>query len=91
MFYFEMNQPYFTNLSTYFVTVILMMNPVLDQAPHQALTQAPVLALPAAEAVSQEAVTQEAAQTLVASRILTHKNPSRRWNCQISQTLMELR
>lgn len=67
-----------------------MMNPVLDQAQHQGLDQAPVLAPPAAAAVSQEAVTQEVAQTLADSQILTQK-PRRRSNHQISQTLMELR
>ncbi len=72
------------------VTVILMMNPVLDQAQHQDPAQAPVPAPPAAVA-NQGAVTQVVAQTLAVSQILTQRNPRRRWNRQISQTSMELR
>lgn len=71
-------------------TVILMMNPVLDQAQRQGPAQAPVPAPPAA-AANQEAVTQVVAQTLAASQILTQRYPRRRWNSQISQTSMELR
>lgn len=73
-----------------YVTVILMMNPVLDRAQLQDLAQARVPALPAA-AANQGAVTQEVAQTLAANPILTQKNQRRRSNHQISQTLMELR
>lgn len=72
------------------VTVILMMNPVLDRAQRQGPAQARVPALPAA-AANQGAVTQEVAQTLAANQILTQKNQRTRWNHQISQTLMELR
>lgn len=72
------------------MTAILMMNPVLDRDQRPDLAQAPAPAPPAA-AASQGAVTQEVVQTLAASQIQTQRNPRRRLNRQISQTLMEPR
>lgn len=72
------------------MTVILMMNLVLDRDQGPDPVQVPVPA-PLAAAASLGAVTQEVAQTLAASQIQTQKNQRRRLSHQISQILMELR
>ncbi|MED6253470.1 hypothetical protein ATANTOWER_030553, partial [Ataeniobius toweri] len=68
------------------MSLVLVLD--LDQAPPLLQVQAPVPA-PLAVAANQGAVTQEVAQTLAVSQSLTQRNPMRRWNHQIRQTLME--
>ncbi|MEQ2288902.1 hypothetical protein AMECASPLE_027682 [Ameca splendens] len=72
------------------MSLVLVLD--LDQAQALPLlqVQAPVPA-PLAVAANQGAVTQEVAQTLAVSQSLTQRNPMRRWNHQIRQTLMEQR